>query len=95
MVSGEVVGEKYYVDGDRLHPKDFLKESREHKLSRVLGIDLKAERLELERKEMLEEKELEKEKILEDRLKEMENATYSTITYYRDDSEENPYHLLA
>jgi hypothetical protein len=40
--------ERYYINGKRIDHETFIKESREHKLSRIMGIDIKSERLKKE-----------------------------------------------
>ena len=50
-VNDVVINEKYYVDGVRFTEEIWKKESREQKLSRILGVDLKAERLKKEKEE--------------------------------------------
>ena len=53
---------KYCIDGDIYTKKEWLSLCREHKLSRLCGIDLKAERLEKEKLEKAEQKRLKKER---------------------------------
>jgi hypothetical protein len=50
-VNDVVINERYYVDGVRFTEEIWKKESREQKLSRILGVDLKAERLKKEKEE--------------------------------------------
>lgn len=83
IVNDVVINERYYVEGERLHREDFLKESREFKLSRILGIDLRTERLAEEKKQkeiarLIHEKEQEQE----------ENAKWTTkwTRYHSDNS---------
>ena len=75
IINDEIMGERYYVDGVRLDKQMFLKESREIKFSRILGVDLKAERLEKERLEKEKLEKIEKEKI-EDIFSDNDNYDY-------------------
>ena len=55
------VTEKYYVDGDEVTKEQATFLGREHKLSRICGVDLKKEREEKEIMEKEEKKRIEKE----------------------------------
>jgi hypothetical protein len=61
-VDEEILEERYMIEGEEVTKETFLKESREHKLSRVLGVDLKAERLQKEKEEQERKKKEEEEK---------------------------------
>ena len=74
VVSG--VG-KYCVDGDIVTHKEWLSLSREHKLSRVCGVDLKAERI--------EEEKIEKE----NKIKEDKKSQWSITKIDNSDKNEN------
>ena len=90
MIGDEIINERYYVVAERLHFNNFIKESREHKLSRVLGIDLKSKRLEEER---LEKERL--ETIKRERLENEKKEYFETCTFIDDVSDSDPIYLAC
>jgi len=63
----EIIKERYMIEGSEVTKDVFIMESREHKLARLCGVDLKAERLKKEKEEKERKKKEEEEKLKEEK----------------------------
>lgn len=74
--NGESIRGLYFIEGESIKYDKWIIESREFKLSRILGIDLRKERLEKEKIELHKKlEEIKKQK------EEKEKSNYTVVTY--------------